>query len=339
MMQAQSTFTPPATANFKDGQPPLPPTPLRCPFPSHSSKAQTRPVHLHGRPNDMRGSADWTRYWLDRTAREISQRNYAQATHINYLAALKDFLTHHRCAPSSLRPDAIGRYLLLCREERNLSPTTVNLILAALTFFYDHVVKAPYCIAGIPRMKEDQKLPDVLGPGSMKAIIEGTANEKHRLALSMTYGCGLRVSELTRMKWTDLDFERGLLFIRKSKGAKERTVMIPASLCDALRAYRKHHQPITYVFEGPLAGKPLCKRTFQAVFEKACGKAGIAKRGGIHSLRHSFATHLLETGTDMRFIQALLGHSNVKTTERYTHVSAGTIGRLVSPLDRLFVGV
>jgi site-specific recombinase XerD len=188
-------------------------------------------------------------------------------------------------------------------------------------------------------MKEDQKLPHMLGPSSMKALIEGTANEKHRLALSMAYGCGLRVSELTRMKWTDLDFERGLLSIRKSKGAKDRVVMIPASLCETLHAYRKHHQPITYVFEGQLAGKPLCKRTFQAVFERACGKAGIVKRGGIHSLRHSFATHMLEAGTDLRFIQALLGHSNMKTTERYTHVNAGNIVRLVSPVDRLFVRV
>jgi integrase/recombinase XerD len=336
-MQAQSghTHTTPSTSN-DGGHSPTSLSPI-----IHLSPASANPLHpvYHGRPNDMRGPADWNRYWLDRTAREISQRNYAPATRENHLSALKDFLTHHRCAPSSLRPDAIGRYLLLCKDERGLSPSTVNLILAALTFFYDHVVKAPYCIAGIPRMKEDQKLPDVLGPSSMKALIEGTANEKHRLAISMAYGCGLRVSELTRMKWTDLDFERGVLHIRKSKGAKERVVMIPASLGETLSAYRKHHQPITYVFEGALAGKPLCKRTFQAVFEKACGKAGIVRRGGIHSLRHSFATHMLEAGTDLRFIQALLGHSSVKATERYTHVNAGSVARLVSPVDRLFVQV
>jgi integrase/recombinase XerD len=270
----------------------------------------------HGRPNDMRGPADWNRYWLDRTAREMSQRNCAPATRDNHLSALKDFLAHHRGAPSSLRPDAIGRYLLLCREERGFSPSTVNLILAALTFFYDHVVKAPYCIAGIPRMKEDQKLPDVLGPGSMKVLIENTANEKHRLALSMAYGCGLRVPELTRMKWTDLDFERGILMVRGSNGAKDRVVSIPASLCEALRAYRKRHQPITYVFEGALAGKPLSKRTFQAFFESAGEKtggkpgkkAGIAKRGGTHSLRHGLATPRLQVGADLRFTQALLGH-------------------------------
>ncbi len=133
---------------------------------------------------EVHSSTDWNGYWLDRTARELALRNYAGSTRESYLSALRAFLNHHRCAPSSLRPDAIGRYLLLCKEERGLNPSTVNLILAGLVFFYQYVVKAPYCIAGIPRMKEDQKLPDVLGPGSMKSLIDGTVNEKHRLALS-----------------------------------------------------------------------------------------------------------------------------------------------------------
>ena len=293
------------------------------------------PSPTRSRPNDMRGPMDWHRYWMDRASRELSQRNFAVSTRETYLAALKDFLHHHPCAPSNLRADAIGRYLLLCKEERGLNASTVNLILASLVFFYQHVVKAPYCIAGIPRMKEDKKLPDVMGPGSLKTLIEGTANEKHRLALSMAYGCGLRVSELARMKWTDLDFERGVLHIRKSKGSKDRMVMIPVSLIEDINAYRARHQPITFVFESTLAGKPLCTRTFQAVFEKACEKSGIKRKGGIHSLRHSFATHLLENGTDLRFIQALLGHSSSKTTERYTHVTASNLTRVASPIDRL----
>jgi integrase/recombinase XerD len=281
---------------------------------------------------------DWNRYWLDRTAREMAQRNYAAATQESYLAALKAFLTHHRCAPSSLRPDAIGRYLLLCKEDRGMTPSSVNLILAALVFFYQYVVKAPYCIAGIPRMKEDQK-PAVLGPGSIKSLIEGTANEKHRLALSLAYGCGLRVSELARLKWTDMDSERGVLHIRKNKEGQERVVMIPACLIEELIEYRKRSQPITYLFESALAGKPICGRTFQALFEKACEKtcekAGIRQKRGIHSSRHSFATHLLEAGTDLRFIQALLGRRSSNTTERNAQVTAGNLGRVVSPMDKM----
>ncbi len=111
--------------------------------------------------------------------------------------------------------------------------------------------------------------------------------------------------------------------------------MIPVSLIEELKGYRGRHQPITYLFESALAGKPLCRRTFQAVFEKACEKAGIRRKSGIHSLRHSFATHLLEAGTDLRFIQALLGHSSSKTTERYTHVTASNLVRVASPMDKL----
>ncbi len=326
--------------------------PQAFPHPSHTSQVTEAGTPFHSFPSNIglqartvpsqtlpaRSPMDWNRYWLDRLARELAQRNFAASTRDNYSASLRDFLKSHPGSPSKLGPDAIGRYLVHCKENRGLNPSTINLILAGLVFFYQHVLKAPHCIAGIPRMKEDQKLPPVLGQGSMKALIDGTANEKHRLALSMTYGCGLRVSELARLKWTDLDFERGLLFVRKSKGGKERVVMLPASLVEELQAYKKRQQPITFVFEGALAGKPLCKRTFQAVFEKGCEKAGIAKGAGIHSLRHSFATHMLEAGTDLRFIQALLGHSSLKTTERYTHVNAGNIGRLVSPVDRLFAG-
>lgn len=304
----------------------------KSPSPFSRGRIQsTSTPRYQSRPNDMRGPMDWHRYWMDRTVRELSQRNFTSSTRDMYLAAMKDFLHHHPCAPSSLRPDAIGRYLLRCKEERGLNPSSVDLILASLVFFYQHVVKAPYCISGIPRMKEDKKPPNVLGPGSMKALIDGTANEKHRLALSLAYGCGLRVSELARMKWTDLDFQRGVLHIRKSKGSKDRVVMIPDSLIETIKAYRERQQPITYIFESTMAGKPLCTRTFQAVFEKACGKTGFKRKGGNHSQRHSVATHLPGSCTDLRFIQALLGDSGSKTTQRYTHVTAADITRVASP--------
>lgn len=282
---------------------------------------------------------DWNRYWLDRLTRELAQRNFAASTRDNYTSALKAFLTAHPGSPSRLGPDAIGRYLLECKEDRSLGASTVNLILAALVFFYQHVLKAPHCIAGIPRLKEDKKLPSVLGVTKVKDLLESLANEKHRMMLSLAYGCGLRVSEVVRMKWADLDFERSVLYVRLGKGHKDRVVMLPTSLVEDLNGYRQRNQPITYLFESHLAGKPLSKRTVQAVFEKACEKAGIVHKGGIHSLRHSFATHLLEAGTDLRFIQSMLGHSSSKTTERYTHVTAGNVRRVVSPLDRLRAGV
>jgi integrase/recombinase XerD len=251
------------------------------------------PSAYHGRPNDMRGPADWNRYWMDRMALELSRRNPATSTRDHHLSALSAFLASHRCPPSSLRADAIGKYLLGCKEERGMSAASINQILAALVFFFEHVVKAPYCITGIPRVQDDKALPDILGPGSLKGRIEATGDGKHRLALSLAYGYGLRPDELTRLKWTDLDAERGVLRIRKSKGgkaAKERMVTLSASMVEALNGYRKQHQPVTYLFESGLAGRPLGKRTVQAVLEKAGEKL-----------------HPFETGSDRRFIQSLLG--------------------------------
>lgn len=289
------------------------PNPHPSPTPVRPQGGGT-PSAYRGRPNDMRGPMDWHRYWMDRATRELFQRNFPASTNDAYLAALKGFLHHHPCAPSSLRADAIGRYLLLCKEERGLNPSTVNLILSSLVFFYQHVVKAPYCIAGIPRMKEDEKPPDVLGSGSMKAVIDATANEKHRLALSLAYGCGLRVSELARLKWLDLDFEKCVLHIRKSKGGKDRVVMLPASLVEAIRGYRAGYQPITYVFESTLAGKPLSTRSFQAVFEKACEKSGIKRKGGNRQRRREKGD--FPKGSHHSWEQFALGVNYVKKIAR-----------------------
>lgn len=307
------------------------------PTPAHRPSNHPNPFHKTGQ-YPVHTPTDWTRYWMERISRVLTQRNYAPATHRNYLAALKDFLSSHRISPSKLGPDTIGRYLLKCRTERNLEATTVNLILDAILFFYHHVIKAPPCVAGIPRMKEDQKLPPVPGAEKIKTLIDGTANGKHRLMLSLAYGCGLRVSELASLKLDAVDFERGIIKVRKGKGGKERLVMLPSTLVEEITQYRKQFGPITYLFESYTAGKPMSKRSLQAVFENGCEKAGIRHKGGIHSWKHSIATHLLEAGTDLRFIQALLGHSSSKTTERYTRVTARNIVRVVSPVDRLFAG-
>lgn len=285
------------------------------------------PSPTRSRPNDMRGPMDWHRYWMDRMRRELAQRNHAPATQAIYLSALCAFLTGHRCAPSTLRPDAIGRYLLQCKDERGLNPASVHLVLAALIFFFEHVVKAPYCIAGIPRMQADQKPLNVVGRGSVKSLIEGTADAKHRLALTMAYGCGLRASELIRLKWTDLDIDRGVLNVRKSKGGKDRTILLPATLMDELKEYRKHHQPISYVFESTLAGKPMGKRALQEMFATAYEKTGLQARGESTFLRQPFDMRKLEAGKDLRFVQGLLGHGSMKMTERHSYVNAGDVGR------------
>jgi integrase/recombinase XerD len=263
---------------------------------------RARPVY-HGRANDAHNPADWNRYWLDRSALELSQRDVAPAVREAYLSALKDFLVTHRCTPSSLRPDGIGRYLLRCKEERGLKSSSVNQILSAVVFFYQHVVKAPYCIAGVTWISEERKWPGVAGPGNAEALIEGIANQKQRLVLTLALGCGLRVPELTRLKWTDMDFDRSSLRIRrKGVGGKDRVAALPESLAAELKAYRKQHQPITYVFESRLAGRPMGRGALEAVIEKVCG-TNAQRNGGAKA--GEFASRMPESNTAAKALHLL----------------------------------
>jgi integrase/recombinase XerD len=165
--------------------------------------------------------------------------------------------------------------------------------------------------------------------------MEAATHVKHRVALKLGYGCGLRVSELAHLRVGDLDFTRGTVFVRQAKGKKDRIVMLPRSVIGELKGYLAIYRPRDFVFEGREPGCPLTIRTFQAVFHRALERAGVDYDGGIHGLRHAFATHLLEGGTDLKMIQALLGHASYKTTERYARVATHRMAAVVSPLDRM----
>ena len=281
----------------------------------------------------------WTPYWLSRLQRELDLRNYSPQTARNYSSCLAGFLNHLPGDPRKRGRNEIEAYLLRLRRERGLSASTINLHRDSLSFFFSHVLGLATVLSSIPRLKEDQKLPQVLAPMAIGEILERMTNPKHHLILSLAYGCGLRLSELATLSRSDLDFDRGIIHVKKGKGSKDRIVTLPATLHSTLREYIKTFRPIRYLFEAKLPGTPLCRRTFQAVFENALRKSGIKSCGGIHSLRHSYATHLLEHGTDLRSIQVLLGHSSSKTTERYTHVAAHHVARIVSPIDYLGKGV
>ena len=226
-------------------------------------------------------------------------------------------------------------FLLTLKQVKGLNAATVNLYRDGLSFFCQNVSKSSLRFDTIPRLKENAKLPVVLDAKSIGKVIGSIQNQKHRLALSLAYGSGLRVSELAALRICDINFNRSVIHIRNGKGGKDRVALLPEILRKPFQEYLDHFRPKTFLFESPLTGKALTRRTFQLVFETACKKAGIVKFGGIHSLRHSFATHLLENGTDLRFIQALLGHSSSKTPERYTHVAVHNLVQIISPLDRL----
>jgi integrase/recombinase XerD len=208
--------------------------------------------------------------------------------------------------------------------------------ICAYKFFCIHVLGRQEPEIGIILPKRQKSLPDILSEEEVTRILDAVSNLKHRCLLFMVYSSGLRVSEVVSLKIGDIDSGRMMVHIRRAKGAKDRYTMLSQYALDALRAYYKKEKPQVWLFPG---GKDdsehLTVRTAQRVFENACIKAGITKNVSIHTLRHSFATHLLESGTDLRYIQELLGHSSSKTTEIYTHVSKKNIGKIVSPLDRL----
>lgn len=274
-------------------------------------------------------------YWSVRLREAIASRNYSAETFNNYDHALRTFLATNPGSPHLWTRSILQRFFLTLRQEKGLSTATVNLYRDGLSFFCQHVAKVPLKFEDIPRMKGPSSLPTVLDPNSVEKVLGEVRNPKHKLALSLAYGCGMRVGELAALRISDIEFARKIIRIRNGKGGKDRLVMLPESLEAPLKEYLACYIPKEFVFESQQTGTALKKRTFQMVFENACGKAGLKKFGGIHSLRHSFATHLLENGTDLRFIQALLGHSSSKTTERYTHVAAHKVGKIASPLDRL----
>lgn len=280
----------------------------------------------------------WTHIWLGRLQQELDLRNYSPRTARNYKSSLRTFLSRLPGDPRKRTRVDIESFLLGLRRDQSLSASTVNLHRDALAFFFKDVLQNPQVVENVPRLKEDQKLPKVLNPARIRSLLDGTLNLKHRLMLALAYGCGFRLSELVHLTLEDLEFDRGIIHVKKGKGSKDRIVTYPASLAGTIREYLRTYRPRTFLFESREPGRPLSPRSFQAVFEKARCRAGLTIEGGIHSLRHSFATHLLEHGTDLRSIQVLLGHANSKTTERYTHVAAHHVAAITSPIDYLAEG-
>jgi len=287
-----------------------------------------KPVPVPTRPLAASGQL------LDLLCKELQVRNYSGRTVKNYLGAVTGYLRWLGRAPSSDDRERVRDYVLYLRNDRGQAPRTVNLRSAALQFFYQHVVGAGRVMDSVARMKTGRTLPKVYGRSDMERIIDAAGNAKHRLLLMLAYGCGLRLGELRMLRPADIDWSRALIRIR-GKGSKDRLVMLDPGLGETLKEYLSHQPDSRYVFEGQNPGNPYPRRTIEKIYENACRTAGIARKGGIHSLRHSFATHLLEQGTGLRQIQEVLGHSSIKTTEVYTHVSTTEIGKIRSPLAGL----
>lgn len=267
---------------------------------------------------------------------ELKLRNYSYKTFKSYRSHLLDFAKYISPRhPRDLNEQDIREYLLHLIHDRNFTAGTMGQVISAIRFLYVELYKRPFAIAGIPRPLKERKLPVVLSLEEVKRIFETLGNEKHRIMLMLVYSAGLRVGEVVRLKPEDIDSDRMMIHIRGGKGKKDRYTVLSGVILGSLRAYWKAYRPKKWLFEGKEAGKPYSIRSAERVFEKAASRAGIVKHVSIHSLRHAFATHLLEQGTDIKFIQELLGHCSVRTTEIYTHVSKKEIGQIRSPIESI----
>jgi site-specific recombinase XerD len=208
----------------------------------------------------------------------------------------------------------------------------MNLAISALRFFYQNILKTN-CVQEQKRPKKDKILPQVFSKDEVILILDSVKNPKHRLLLMLAYSSGLRVSEVVALKREDIDLERKTLLISSAKGRKDRYTILSNQAEDALKIYFESHKTENWLFPGQKTEFYLTIRSAQRVFEAALARSGIPKRGSIHSLRHSFATHLLESGVSIVHIRDLLGHSSIKTTERYTHVTKSGPLKVLSPLD------
>jgi site-specific recombinase XerD len=229
----------------------------------------------------------------------------------------------------------IQSYLLWLIKKKGYSEVQVHTAVNALKFYFEQVEKRGREFYDLPRPKKKEQLPSILAEAEVVTLLQKTVNLKHKTLLMTAYSAGLRVSELVSLKVKDIDSQRMLIHVRQGKGKKDRMVPLSQKLLEVLRSYHKAYRPKIYLFEGNEPATPYSTRSAQEVLKVAKQKARIRKSGSIHSLRHAYATHLLEGGTDIRFIQELLGHQSLTTTLIYTHVSVKNIGGILSPLDKL----
>jgi integrase/recombinase XerD len=269
-----------------------------------------------------------------RMTEDMQVRNLSPHTQRAYIEQVSRFARYFVKSPAMLGTEEIRTYQIYLANERKLAPSSIQIAIAALRFFYRVTLKKEWAFTEvIPSPKAAAKLPVVLSPDEVRRFLGCLHSVKHRAILTICYGAGLRISEAVRLKATDIDSRRMVIRVAQGKGQKDRYVMLSPKLLDTLRSYWRGARPKEWLFPGDLPGQPITRFAVACACEKARRRAGIAKPVTPHSLRHAFAVHLLETGTDVRTIQLLLGHRNLTTTARYLRIAASTVCATRSPLD------
>jgi integrase/recombinase XerD len=270
-----------------------------------------------------------------RMIEDMTLRNFAPHTIQVYVERVATFARYYNVSPQRLGPEQIRAYLLYLVQERHVSWSYFNQARCALQFLYRVTLGRDWVMEAVTCPKQQKKLPVVLSLDELVRFFKAVTNLKHRAILMTTYAAGLRLSEVCHLRVDDIDSQRMVIRIRQAKGHKDRYVMLSPRLLAILRQYWKAVRPRHYLFPGADPDRPINPRTVQQVCRAALRASGIKKKVSVHTLRHSFATHLLEAGTDLRTIQILLGHQNLGTTVRYLHVSTAALKATHSPLDAL----
>lgn len=265
----------------------------------------------------------------------LKLKNYSPNTIANYRNWFIFFMNGFpEKKPSTITKNEILDFLVGFRNSEKWSATSQNQLINSIKFFYEQLLKHPKELYELPRAQRPQVLPTVFDGAEILAIINVTENLKHKSILCLAYAGGLRISEIVNLKIYDVDSKRMVITLRQAKGRKDRQIMLSEKLLDMLRAYYKKYRPKIWMFEG-LYGSQYSKRSISKLMQECKQKAGVYKKGSIHAMRHSFATHLLEGGTDLISIKQLLGHNSLRTTLQYTHVSRKHMSKIQSPLDKL----
>jgi len=273
--------------------------------------------------------------FLKKMEEGLKLRGYSQKTIKSYMSHARLFLGYCGKNANQLVKEDINCYLLYLLEQKGNAHSFVNQAVSSIKFLFGKVLMEDDLTLDIVRPKKEKKLPEVLSQNEVRHILDNVTNFKHKAILFLIYSSGLRVGEVVRLKLKDIDSDRMLIHVVQGKGRKDRYTVIAEVALGVLREYVQKFRPVEWLFQGEEVGRHITERTVQRVFENAKEKSGIQKKVSVHSLRHSFATHLLEGGIDLRYIQELLGHQSSKTTEIYTHVTEKGIKNIASPLDKL----
>ncbi|MCL2244275.1 MAG: tyrosine-type recombinase/integrase [Treponema sp.] len=272
--------------------------------------------------------------WRSKLETSLRSRKYSRQTQDSYIYYNRLICRTLQKTPEEIHPDDVTEFLAIIEKDKNYSSSSMNLAISAIKYFFRNVLKND-SISEQHRPRHDERLPMVLSKEEIRQVLSMESNPKHRLLLMLVYSSGLRVSEVVALKKEHIDLSRRVIYIKQSKGRKDRSTLLSERAAAFIEEYCGFFDIQKWLFPGQIPSRPLTIRSAQHIFDKAIRRAGITKKITIHGLRHTFATHLLESGTDIRYIQTLLGHASLRTTERYTHVARRSVLNIKSPLDSI----